>query len=214
MIAQGTAKVDVKAQGAAMVLSASWSSPGVRLDPDKLVEVEVAIQAGGADWLHYTEAQWPSPAVAVDVPFLLSSRDPRVAWPGVGRPVSVAGYIPFSSGGPRQSASTSESDALELNTKGEYGIEVTITDPKSGRTLGKDTVYAKPGNVRNPYFAFSRPMTLPEGATVKYTLTARARNGVNWTASGTTQVWTTNLDSRDGFEPVILRFGEYLAPPR
>jgi hypothetical protein len=57
-------------------------------------------------------------------------------------------------------------------------------------------------------------MSLPEGATVMYTLTARARNGKGWAATGTTQVWTTSLASDGGFEPVILRFGEDLAPQR
>jgi hypothetical protein len=93
-------------------------------------------------------------------------------------------------------------------------VEVTIIDPASGRILGTDTVWAKPGIVRSPILAFSRPMSLTEGATVKYTLTARARNGKGWAASGTTQVWTTSLTADGGFEPVILRFGEYLAPQR
>jgi len=57
-------------------------------------------------------------------------------------------------------------------------------------------------------------MSLPEGATVRYTLTAKAKNGRTWTATGTTQIWTTNLAYESGFEPVILRIEEDLAPPR
>ena len=188
--------------------------PGVQLDTGKLVEVEVAIQADGATWLHYTEAQWPSPGVAIDVPFLLSSRDPRVAWPAVGRPVSVAGYIPFPAEGPGRSESAAGAEDLELNAKGEYAVEVTLSDPASGRVLGTATVYARPGFGRSSMLAFSRPMSLPEGATVKYSLTAKARNGKGWAASGTTQVWTTTPAPTGGFEPVILRFGERLAPQR
>jgi hypothetical protein len=201
-------------QGATPAVSGSWTSPGVRLDRGKLVEVEVAIPVGRANWLHYTEAQWAAANVRVDVPFLLFSSDPRVAWPGLGRAVSVTGYISFSPDGPPKSERKIDSESFELNPKGEYGVELTITDPASVKVLDKDTVWSKPGLPRSHVFVLSRPMSLPEGATVKYTLAARAKNGRGWAASGTTQIWTTRLAYEGGFEPVILQIEEDLEPER
>jgi hypothetical protein len=89
-------------------------------------------------------------------------------------------------------------------------VEVIITDAATGRVLLQETVWSKPGLPRSHVFTFSKPVTLPEGATVKYTLTAKGKNGKGWTASGTAEVWTTNLDAGGGFEPVVLQFGEDL----
>ncbi|MCX7028564.1 MAG: cadherin-like beta sandwich domain-containing protein, partial [Spirochaetes bacterium] len=213
VIAQGTANVATKMQGATPALSASWESPNVKLDQGKLVEIEVAIPAGGSNWLHYTEAQWSAPAVAVNVPFLWFSNNPRVVWPAVGKAVNVTGFISLPPGGPRKAERQVDSESLELNAKGDYGVEVTITDPASGKILGRDTVWAKPGLPRGQALTFTKPMSLPEGATVKYTLAAKAKNGQGWAASGTTQIWTTNLAYEGGFEPVILQFAEELVPP-
>jgi hypothetical protein len=213
-LAQGSANLAVKMEGSTPVISARWTTTAVKLDPDRLVEVEVAIPAGGSAWLYYTEAQWASTGIDVDVPFLLLARDLRVAWPALGRNVSVTGFITIPKGGPGRQGPLGEAEALELNAKGEYGIEVTITDPSSGKVLGRDTVWNRPGLPLGRVLTFSRPMSLPEGATVKYTLTAAARSGREWSAAGTTQVWTTKLAYDGGFEPVVLQFSEILAPPR
>jgi hypothetical protein len=136
-------------------------------------------------------ASWAASAVAVDVPFLWFSNNPRVVWPAVGKAVNVTGFISLPPGGPQKAERQVNSESLELNVKGDYGVEVTITDPASGKILGRDTVWAKPG--------------LPRAA--------KAKNGQSWAASGTTQIWTTNLAYEGGFEPVILQFAEELAPP-
>jgi hypothetical protein len=214
MIVQGSAEVGVKMQGATAVLTASWTSPGVKLERNRLVEVEVAIPAGGSNWLAYTEAQWADAVVAVDVPFLVLSRTSRVSWPAIGSPVRVAGYIAFSPGGPRKSEVAAGAENLELDARGEYVVEVIIADAATGRVLVQDTVRGKPGFPRSHVYTFSKPVNLPEGATVKYTLTAKAKNGKGWTASGTTEVWTIGLDEKGGFEPVVLQFGEDLRPPK
>lgn len=213
-IVQGTAAVSVKMQGATATVAASWTSPGVKLDRDRLVEVEVAIPAGGSTWLHYTEARWADSLVQIDVPFLLFSRSPRVTWPRIGTPVRVNGWVVLTPGGSQKSAIQSGGEDLELNTKGEYGVEVIITDTATGRTLAQDTVWNKPGLPRGHVFTFSRPISLPEGATVKYTLMARAKNDKGWIASGTAEIWTTRLDDGGGFEPVVLQFGEDLRPSK
>ena len=214
MIAQGTAPVSTRMQGAAPVLSAQWKSPGTRLDQGRLVEIEVAIPAGGSNWLHYTEAQWADGAVEVDVPFLLFSDNPRVAWPAAGRPVFVTGCILFSPRGPQKTERQPDAESFDLDARGQYGVEVTVIDPRTGATLGSATVWGKPGLPRGHVFTFPEPMRLPEGATVKYTVTAKAKNGQAWTATGSAQIWTTNLAYESGFEPVALLLEETLAPPR
>ena len=170
----------------------------MRLERNRLVEVEVAIAAGGSTWLHYTEAQEADAMVAVDVPFLVLSRTRRVSWPTIGSPVRVAGYIAFSPGGNGKSEAPSGTESLEQNAKGEDGVAVTIADAATGKILVQDTVWSKPGLPRSHVFTFSKAVSLPEGATVKYTLTAKGKNGTGWTASGTAEVWTTRLDDGGG----------------
>ena len=214
VIVQGSTGVSVKMQGATAVLSASWNSPGVKLERGRLVEVEVAIPAGGSNWLHYTEAQWADATVEIDVPFLLLSRNPRVSWPPIGSPVRVIGYVALSPGGSQRSEIQAGAESFELDKKGEYGVEVIITDAATGRVLAQDTVWGKPGLPRGHVFTFSKPISLPEGATVKYTLAAKAKNGQGWTASGTAEIWTTRITDEGGFEPVVLQLGESLKPPK
>jgi hypothetical protein len=91
-------------------------------------------------------------------------------------------------------------------------VEVTVIDPRTGATLGSATVWGKPGLPRGHVFTFPEPMRLPEGATVKYTVTAKAKNGQAWSATGSAQIWTTNLAYEAGFEPVALLLEETLAP--
>jgi hypothetical protein len=213
VIVQGSAPVSVKTQGVTPVLSAAWVSPGVKLDRSKMIEVEVAIPAGGSNWLHYTEARWSDATVQVDVPFLLFSNNPRVAWPALGKAVKVVGYVSYSPAGPQKVERASDAETFELNAKGEYGVVVTFTDA-AGKVLATDTVWTKPGLPRSHVFEFSKVLSLPEGATVKYTLVAKAKSGKGWTASGSTQIWTTNLAYEAGFEPVILRITDDLVAPK
>jgi hypothetical protein len=213
VIAQGTAPVSQKTQGVTPVLGASWVSQGVKLDRSRMIEVEVAIPAGGANWLHYTEARWSDASVEIDVPFLLFSNNPRVAWPALGRAVKVVGYVSYSSAGPQKVERLSDAEGFESNANGEYGVQVVFTDA-AGKVLATDTVWTRPGLPRSHVFEFSKALTLPEGATVKYTLTAKAKSGKSWTASGSTQIWTTNLAYESGFEPVILRITDDLVPPK
>ena len=126
----------------------------------------------------------------------------------------VIGWVVLTPGGSQKSAIQSDAEDFELNTKGEYGVEVIITDAATGRILAQETVWDKPGLPRGHVFTFSRPISLPEGATVKYTLTAKAKNGKGWIASGTAEIWTTRLDDGGGFEPVVLQFGEDLRPSK
>ena len=209
VIAQGVAKVSLKTQGVTPVLTASYVSPGVKLDRTRLVEVEVAIPAGGANWLYYTEAQWAAPEVAVDVPFLLFSNATKVAWPALGRAAKVTGYVSYSPAGLQPVARLADTEAFELNAKGEYGVEIVITSA-TGQVLGTDTVWTKPGVPRSHVFPFTKVFSLPEGSTVKYILTAKAKSGKAWQAAGTAQIWTTNLAYEGGFEPVILRIADDL----
>jgi hypothetical protein len=210
VIAQGTAKVAQKMKGVTPVLTASYLSPGVKLDRGKLVEVEVAIPAGGANWLHYTEAQWASPSVEVDVPFLLLSNNPRAAWPATGRAVKVTGYVSFSPDGPQKVDRQSDTESFNLNSKGEYGVQIVLTSA-SNQAIGSDTVWTKPGLPRSHVFPFTKVFSVPEGSTIKYTLSARAKNGALWSTSGTAQVWTTKLAYEGGFAPVTLSIADDLA---
>ena len=90
---------------------------------------------------------------------------------------------------------------------------VTFTDA-AGKVLATDTVWTKPGLPRSHVFEFSKVLALPEGATVKYTLNAKAKSGKVWTTTGSTQIWTTNLAYEVGFEPVTLLITDDLVPPK
>ncbi len=183
MIVQGAAKVAVKTQGVTPVLTASYLSPGVKLERGRMIEVELAIPAGGTNWLHYTEAAWASAAVEVDVPFLLFSSNPKVAWPAIGRATKVMGYVSYSPAGSAVVQRQADSETFVLNQNGEYGVEVVLTT-SAGQVLAQDTVWTKPGLPRSHVFPFTKVLSLPEGATVNYTLTAKAKSGKGWSVSG------------------------------
>jgi hypothetical protein len=203
-ISQETIPVMVRAQGGSWAISFEYRSPGVSLDRNRLIEVEVAIPTSGKDSLQYAEVQQADDNVRVDVPFFLLTDKPRAVWPAVGAPVKVVGYVSMIQPGKAAAERSADREDFEKNDKGDYGITVEITDPKSGKPYGKDTIYAKPGAPRGRTYYFSAPMSLPEGATVGYTLTARARNGKIWQVTGTTVVRTTMLDYNAGFAPVLL----------
>jgi hypothetical protein len=207
VVAQGEAPVSVRMQGATPVLDASWSSP-VRVDADRAVEIAVAIPVGSS-WLYYAEVRWPGDGLRVDVPFLLFARSPQVAWPAPGSPVRVAGFA-----GPSASPARGGTQALEVpegvsrNDRGQFEVAVTITDAATGRVLARETGYARPGAPREDFVVFARPISLPEGATVRYALSAATKDGRGWSITGTTVVLTTTLAYDGGFEPVVLRLGE------
>ena len=86
-----------------------------------------------------------------------------------------------------------------------------ITDPKTGKVLGKDVTGQKPGAPRGRTYLFSAPMSLPEGATVGFTLTAQAKSGKAWQVAGTTVVRTVSLDYAAGYSPALLFIADDLA---
>jgi hypothetical protein len=47
---------------------------------------------------------------------------------------------------------------------------------------------------------------------VKYVLTATAKNGKLWSASGTTQAWTVKPQYPAGFQPALVFLADELAP--
>ena len=53
------------------------------------------------------------------------------------------------------------------------GVQVVFAS-STGAVLGSDTVWTKPGLPRSHVFPFTKAFSLPEGSTVKYTLTAKA----------------------------------------
>lgn len=203
-ISQETVPVTVRAQGGSWAVSLEYRSPSLSLDRNRLVEVEVAIPTNGPDSLMYAEVQQADNAVRVDVPFFILSDRSRVAWPAVGAPVKVVGYVSMLQPGKAAAERPADRADFEKNDKGDYGITVEITDPKSGKPYGKDTIWAKPGAPRGRVYYFGAPMSLPEGATVGYSLTAKAKNGKIWQVAGTTVVRTTGLDYNAGFAPVLL----------
>jgi hypothetical protein len=213
-ISQETVPVTVRAQGGSWAIALEYRSSSVSLDRNKLVEVEVAIPTSGKDSLLYAEVQQADDNVRIDVPFLLLTDRPRVAWPAVDAPVKVAGYVSMLQPGKAAAERPAEREDFEKNDKGDYGITVEITDPKSGKPYGKDTIWAKPDAPRGRTYYFSAPMSLPEGATVGYTLTAKAKNGRLWQAAGTTLVRTTLLDYNAGFAPVLLFIADDLMEKR
>ena len=203
MISRKTVPVTVRAQGGSWMVSLEYRSAGVFLDRNRLVEVEVVIPTSGKDSLHYAEVQQADTNVRVDVSFLILTDRPRVAWPAVGAPMKVAGYVSMLQPGKAAAERPAEREDFEKNDKGDYGIAVEITDPKSGKPYGTDTIWAKLGAPRGRTYYFSAPMSLPEDATVGYSLTAKAKNGKVWQVAGTTVVRTTMLDYTFLVDPIL-----------
>ncbi len=210
VIMQQAAPVSVKATGKTWMVAMDWVSPGVALDHSRMVEVEVAIPTNGRGLLYYVQAQQGAQGVTLDVPFLLYGDSSRVNWPGIGRPVSVVGYVSDLPRGQERPARASDKEDFDKNGKGEFGITVEFYDAGSGALLAREQVTTKPGLPRSHVFAFGQPVQLPEGAQVRYVLTAKAKNGKAWTAKGTDEVWTTNIAYAGGFEPVVLTIADDL----
>jgi hypothetical protein len=204
ILLQDTTPVQARRQGKTWALTLAYRSGSLALSGGRLVEIEVAIPTSSGSYLHYTEAFWSAAEMNLTPPFLLFGRDPRVAWPAVGSPVPVEGYVSLRPPGRGGAGPEVGEEEFERNTQGEYGISVAISDAAGGRLLGSDTVWTRPGLARGRVFGFSKPMQLPEGAAVRCLLEAKAKNGRLWRSEGFTEVWTTRLEYAGGFQPVVL----------
>ncbi len=197
--------VDMRVQGRKLSLSLQYRSAGVNLGRDRLIEIEVAIPTTAGKILYYKEAMPAADEASLTVPFLLYTA--AIPWPAIGSPTPVSGYVSLAKGGARPE----DREAFQKNGRGEYGIDIEITDAKTGKSYGKDTVWRKPGLARGQAVSFTTALTVPEGSTIGYTMTARAANGRTWVAAGQAQVWTTRLRADGGFEPVLLPLADDLA---
>ena len=197
---QETVPIDVKQAGSNVMLDLEWRSSGLTLDRKRMVEVEVGIPTDKG-WLCYTEAFHPSDAVSLSVPFLLYAADPRVIWPGIGQRVNVAGYVSAIQPGKLRSVDRQD---VDRDAKGEYGISVEFTDG-AGKRLAESSVMIRNGLPREYMYVFVKPVTLIEGSTVGYLMSAKLRNGEVWQTAGTTEIWSMKQSYEGGFEPVVLQ---------
>ncbi len=199
--------VQVKGAGVNTFIDLSWRSAGISLDRNRMVEIEVGIQTDRG-WLCYTEALDPSDGLDLNVPFLLYAADPRVAWPAVGQKVLVAGYYSLIKPGMSRSL---DRQGVDRNDRNEYPVTVQFQDASSGKLLAESAVMIKGGQPGDYLYAFTGPVYLPEGAVIRYVLTAKLRNGEVWQASDTAEIWTTKPAYLGGFEPVRLRIMDELS---
>ncbi len=206
IIVQDTTPLQSRREGNTLSLTLTYKTPGVQLGQGRLIEIDIAIPTTAGRFLVYKEAQPADHEVAVNVPFLIYSSTASIAWPAVGSPVQVGGYFSMASAHPE------EKEQLTRNAKNESEIQVQLADAKTGASYGADTIWRKPGVARGQSFSFTSPLSVPEGSTVTYTLTARAANGRTWTATGQGEVWTTRLRYEGGFEPVVLPMSDALSP--
>ena len=209
ILTQYTAAVDSRVEGNNFTISLNARSNGLTLKRDRPVEVETAIQTSGGKWLFYTEARMPDSLVGIDVPFLNYGDDPTVRWPAVGSIVPVTGYLSSVPGTRERRA---DKEDFGTGDHGEYLVTATFTDAKSGAPYGSAGVSVKPGQGRDRAMSFAKSILLPEGVSVKYVLSATAKNGKTWSASGVTTVWTTRLQYPTGFQPADLTLADELAP--
>ena len=208
VITQYTVPVDVKTAANTTTVTLTARSNGVTLSRDKLVEVEVAIATAKGKFLYYTEAQAADAEVSIEVPFLLYGDDPQVRWPVVGSNVALAGYLSTL---PLTKARAVDRESFDKNSKGEFSVTVALSDAGTGVSYGNATVTTKPGQGRARTLTFPKSLQAPEGATVKYALSATPKNGKVWSTTDTTQVWTTQLAYPSGFKPVYLFVADDLA---
>ena len=208
IVAQYAVPVDIRQQGNEISLSLSYTSSGVALNRDRLVEVETVIPTQAGHFLYYTEARASEENVRVDIPFLLYGDSTRAVWPAIGTPVSVSGYLSRLPPGKERAADKEE---FEKNSKGESGAAFELVDAKTGVSYGKDTIWSRSGQGRDHALSLAKPIQVPEGAVVKYFITAVAKNGKAWKATGSAQVWTTLMNYPTGFQPVILPLSDDLS---
>jgi len=209
IVTQIAAPVAIRVQGLKIAVNLEYRLTNVPLSPGRLAEVEVAIPTSRGRYLCYTEAQPFDAALSVEVPFLLLADNPRITWPAIGTPVKVAGYLSLV---PPGTARAADREVFATNEKGEYPVAVQLSEAKTAKLLGSDTVWTKPGTGRAGRFAFGRSLVLPEGSMLSYLLTANSKSGRVWQASGKTQVWTTMPSYEGGFAPALLFVADDLAP--
>ncbi len=198
ILAQIAAQVTTRSEGATVSVGLEERLGAMPAQAGKLVEIEVAIATSGGRSLCYTEARLLEAEKRMEVPFLLLADNPRLRWPAPGTPVAVTGYRSLLPAGKILGGGVE----LEKNAKGEVPLSIQVSDSKTGAVLGQVTALVKPGPGR--LFYFDRPLQLPEGTQVSYSLAARARGGKIWQATGTAQVWTTAPAYDGGFQPVVL----------
>jgi hypothetical protein len=208
IVAQYAVPVDIRQQGNEISLSLSYTSNGVALNRDRLVEVEIVIPTPAGHFLYYAEARASEENVRVDIPFLLYGDSTRTAWPAIGTPVSVSGYLSRLPPGKERAVDKEE---FEKNSKGESGVTFELVDAKTGVSYGKDAIWSRSGQGRDHALSLAKPIQVPEGAVVKYFITAVAKNGKAWKATGSAQVWTTLMSYPTGFQPVILPLSDDLS---
>jgi hypothetical protein len=209
MLTQFAVPADTRQQGDTITLSLSARSNGIAMKHDRIVEVETAVALAGNRWLSWTEAQPADDTVRIDIPFLIAGDSPLMRWPAPGSMVQVAGYVGKLTPGGR----AIDKEEMDRNEKGEYTLTVQVFDARTNAAYGEALVQVKQGQQGGDRtHLFTRPILVPEGATLKYMLTVKAKNGRSWTASGTMQAWTLRMASPGAFQPLILELADDLAP--
>jgi hypothetical protein len=200
VLAQLPIAVNAKTEGPNIAITLEQSVGQLASAAGRMVEVETAIPTTGGRYLCYTEALLleDNARARLRIPFLLLADNPRLGWPALRTPVTVAGYLSQLPPG----KSLGGGAELEKNEKGETPVSLEISDARTGALLGQVTARIKPGPGR--VFSFESPLELPEGAQVSIRLSARSRGGKIWQVTGTAQVWTTAPDYNGGYEPVLL----------
>ena len=209
VITQYPARVEAASQGKETVIALNARSNGVTLARDRLVEVETVIPTKAGKFLFYSEAQPAADEVRVEVPFLLYGDNPRISWPAAGTMVPVSGVVSSLAPGKERA---SDKEEFPRNAKGAFAITVQLADAGTGQVYGSDTVASTSGPQRERLLSFGKPIPVPEGATVKYLLSATAKNGKAWTATGTAQVWTMDPAYPSGFQPVVITVSDDIEP--
>jgi hypothetical protein len=197
VLQQGTAHVDTRLQGGNTTLSIDYKSADVALDRRNLVEIEVAIPTSLDRVLYYTEARPADDEMRIEPSFLLLGKNSRAAWPAMGSPVQVASYY---------------STAREDKDQPAAPAVLEISDPATGKVLARQGVGSRGHWRQGALVAFSQPLVLPEGATVRYSLLGQAKGGAGWQSTGTAQVWTVGIDPQGGPGQAVL-FGIDDRPP-
>jgi head-tail adaptor len=205
ILIQETVPIQARTQAGVTTITIDYRSAGAQLGDAKPIEVEVAIPTSLTAYLYYDEVMPAGSDVKMDVPFLLYGANPRASWPATGAMVGVAGIVSTTG-----MAQADRADFVK-NAAGEYSVTITLADPSSGKVLGTNVFTTKPGSGAGSVHNFGKLLQLPEGATVKYTLTAKTRGGQVWQATGTVQVNTLQLDYNRGFAPVVLTIATNLA---
>lgn len=211
VLLQASVPVQVQQDGTTWALSLEHRSP-LPVDRQRLLEIELTIPTSGGGVLYYVGAASFDGQLTFEVPFLLYGSQARVGWPAQGATVSVTGFVSHLPPGQVRGERAADREDFQKNAKGEYPIVVELADAASGRLLARETVWYAPTLPAQHLFAFSKAVQVTEGATVRYTLTATARNGRVWRASGTAQVWTTTPQYAGGFQPVTLALADELTP--